>query len=364
MRILNRYIQATTGHTARFFDLLRQKHRALPQYALPQFSNLGAQALSRVIGERGLVARSIKNMSKRFGLCLGSEISAGNSYVDESSFAFEPQNMKKPVNIDEQRAAFLKRYFDIATREYEAAAGYLAPLIHAMSQSRDGKLYILDVGCGQGHMFRAVMNQLPEEVKKRIVIDYLDPQIENLFRYEENVDSERLGMRYCARWEEFYSDRTKDRLNDYDLIVAFQSLYSFDLEAHGDKLKGLRGLLKTNGRAIIGHCPPHTVYFQLFRDVGHLFHKKLPRLNTVVDITDKLDELEVLYEENQLPVNQEIHSKNEGDLLVYLAACLYLMSTQPIQDCRKQVSAGIQNYLTKEGNYVFPQDITFINIPA
>jgi SAM-dependent methyltransferase len=315
----------------------------------------------RVRGKRILLS-SIFTLAATLCLLLHAE---GNQACGEQSrnegerqvLKFEPEG-PNPI-ADAARAAFLKRYFDIASSEYQAAAPVIMATLEKIASLKKGPIRMLDVGCGQGHLMSLVLERLPKDIAERIVIDYLDPQVENLRKYAEKIPHPRLGRPFTARWENFYPDHANHK---YDFILVFQSLWSYPLATEGPKFSGFSRLLTDNGATVIGHSLSHTAYFTLLRELGVQFHTTLPQLNTGEQVLATLNEQNLRIHTQTVPVIQSIPAKDHENLFVYLAAGLYLASAEPVRQTWAQLEPQLAKYRNAEDRYEFNQDILFVHL--
>jgi SAM-dependent methyltransferase len=256
------------------------------------------------------------------------------------------------------RAQFLRQYFSIAESEYGAATSPVVRTLEEIIARKPGVIRILDVGCGQGHLMEQVLARIGSAGRDRVVIDYLDPQSENLRLYAERVPVSNIGRGLEYRWEDF-SDTAVDV--KYDLILVFQSLWSYDLAANGRKLEKLRDFLEEGGTALIGHSLASSAYVTILRNLGHLFHDPIPRLNTAEDVEAELRRQNISYTSYPVPVHQTFSAANPN-FFTYLAANLYLISERPVMERWAELERSMENYRNESGQYQFDQDILFLQV--
>lgn len=255
----------------------------------------------------------------------------------------------------EPDTAFLSRYFDIAACEYEAAAPRVTSILEVM----EGPIRILDVGCGHGHLMSLVLAKLNPNIAARITIDYLDPQVTSLQKYAEKIPQKHRGFAIQSLWEQFYPERCKQK---YDVIIVFQSLWSYPLVEAKEKISGLSERLNPKGTCLIGHSVSESAYFSLLENLGPQLHPTLPKLNRAETILQTIKDQNLIVQEERVSIIQTIEASDKESLFIYLAAALYLSSAVPVREAWKHLEPQLISYRDDQGNYQFSQAISFMKL--
>lgn len=129
---------------------------------------------------------------------------------------------------------------DIIADEYRIIGQKIAEII---SQRFRGKISCLDVGCGTGRMPNTLITLL-DDSGIELVFDYMDPAIESLRIYGENVPFANRGRAINEDFANFECDK------EYDILLANNSLCGYDLSSQEDVRK-LFLPVKKSGLAII-----------------------------------------------------------------------------------------------------------------
>lgn len=119
-----------------------------------------------------------------------------------------------------------------------------------------GKKLILDIGCGEGHTTKQILDR----VKGAYVCDLLEPNENALASAEAFLTSENnIGKRYSRSLATFKPEKK------YDIVFTSHTNYywAFNQKDYDEQLKKLITFLKPNGKLLILTLPRESDHYQI-----------------------------------------------------------------------------------------------------
>ncbi|MFQ5921657.1 MAG: class I SAM-dependent methyltransferase [Anaerolineales bacterium] len=248
-------------------------------------------------------------------------------------------------------------WIDVISVEYESLISAYPFETNFRQISSEGRLKVLDVGCGSAIFPQYLDRTLAEGI--RLTIDLLDVSERSLRNAEmvlEELEHFRAGRSIKTLIEDIPSALLPAE-PAYDVIWAIHSLATVDVEQMPDVFEHLLRLLSPGGHLFIYQLTADSAYQTLHQVYRERVSNGVPRFMEFEDTKRILESFSVEYEVIELSFEHELPQDRPDLVENYLRKCVLDESVDT-----ERVFGDLLPRFESGGLYRIPQFVNFISI--